>query len=201
MNTIPDRCVHGHEISVAGVQKVVHETGRTEFRCRQCVRDIAARSKAKRLAMRSHRLELVGAEVERFWSRVDKSGECWLWTGQLSNKGYGVFNIGVTNLAHRVSYYALRGPIPEGLELDHLCRVTACVNPAHLEAVTHQENIMRCNTRPTVPDFCKRGHSLLDPANVYYYAGRGGRRINRNCRQCMSVRHQLRKAKAALSAS
>jgi hypothetical protein len=85
--------------------------------------------------------------ADRLWSKVDKTDGCWLFTGALNNKGYGVIHErgkGGTNLyAHRVSYGLLVGPIPDDLELDHLCRVTRCVNPEHLEAVTHAENMRR----------------------------------------------------------
>lgn len=91
----------------------------------------------------------------RFWARVDKDspapdyaphlGACWIWRGSISG-GYGM--VGWYNKvrgAHRVAYEMLVGPIPEGLHLDHLCRVTACVNPAHLEPVTRGENVHRGN--------------------------------------------------------
>lgn len=86
----------------------------------------------------------------RFWSKVDKRGadDCWLWTGALTT-GYGRFHVAVgvpLVLAHRFAYEALVGRIPRGLDLDHLCRVRACVNPAHLEPVTRRNNLMRGNT-------------------------------------------------------
>jgi len=80
---------------------------------------------------------------ERFFAKVDKGGPggCWLWVG--SNNGrYPVFPKG-GRYAHRWSYEHHVGPIPEGYEIDHLCRVTLCVNPTHLEAVTPQENKRR----------------------------------------------------------
>ena len=82
---------------------------------------------------------------ERFWSKVDKRGpdECWLWQTGMVFGGYGKFFDGKIIRAHRYAYQLLVGPVPEGLELDHLCRVRNCVNPAHLEAVTHQENCQR----------------------------------------------------------
>ena len=78
----------------------------------------------------------------RFWSKVDKRGpsECWNWLASKSPLGYGCFD---KRGAHRVAYEALRGAVPVGLVLDHLCRNPGCVNPAHLEAVTHRENIRR----------------------------------------------------------
>lgn len=92
--------------------------------------------------------------AERFWPKVNKSGPvpehrpelgpCWLWTGCVQR--YGRIKLEGTKrvaFAHRVSYEWAKGPVPDGLELDHLCRVTACVNPDHLEAVTHSENELR----------------------------------------------------------
>lgn len=75
-------------------------------------------------------------ESERFWSKVDKSGECWIWTGGKRN-GYGFFNVRPTTIgAHRFAYIEANGPVPEGLVIDHRCRVKLCVNPKHLQAVT-----------------------------------------------------------------
>ena len=80
---------------------------------------------------------------ERFWSRVapcPMSG-CWLWVGAWIARDYGSYN--KHDYAHVVAFTALVGPVPKGLELDHLCRVHCCCNPAHLEPVTHQENMRR----------------------------------------------------------
>src|SRR6266568_5486930 len=80
----------------------------------------------------------------RFWAKVDRSGACWLWTAHVGEDGYGTFSLdGHHQRAHRIAWVLLRGPIPEGLQIDHLCRVRACVNPDHLEPVTQRENILR----------------------------------------------------------
>lgn len=86
----------------------------------------------------------------RFWTMVDKSAGasgCWLWTGKKGSKGYGLVHVdakaGTQQQAHRAAYELTIGTIPEGLELDHLCRVRPCVNPAHLEPVTRAENMRR----------------------------------------------------------
>lgn len=80
----------------------------------------------------------------RFWAKVDATGDCWIWMGAKHWFGYGMFQLlGSTITAHAFAYMTLVGPIPKGLELDHLCRVQACVNPDHLGAVTHAENIRR----------------------------------------------------------
>lgn len=82
---------------------------------------------------------------DRFWRKVQKTPGCWRWTGAIQSAGYGSIGLGEGRVgsAHRVAYELLVGPIPPGLTIDHLCRNTWCVNPAHLEAVTHQENVRR----------------------------------------------------------
>jgi hypothetical protein len=82
---------------------------------------------------------------ERFWWKVHKTTTCWLWRAALDRHGYGLFHPHGTHtvLAHRWAYQSLIGPIPEELEIDHLCRVRHCVNPAHMEPVTCGENVRR----------------------------------------------------------
>ncbi|MDO8611147.1 MAG: HNH endonuclease signature motif containing protein [bacterium] len=98
---------------------------------------------------------------------IDTISDCWLWTGCKNKKGYGVFCIKKekrVTLAHRVSYELFVGKIPEGLEIDHLCRNRLCQNPKHLEAVTHIVNISRGDSSKTaskingVKTQCIRGH-------------------------------------------
>lgn len=124
---------------------------------------------------------------ERFWAKVDKNGPggCWLWTAGTS-KGYGQF----LNGAHRVSYEMLVGPIPEGLHIDHLCRVRACVNPDHLEPVTRKENILRGVGAPAVnarKTHCSQGHPYNDE-NTYAYTYANGKESRRDCRACQRER-------------
>lgn len=82
---------------------------------------------------------------ERFWKYVDASGPCWLWQGYRTHDGYGRFNIrrGLARGAHRFSWTTLVGEIPDGMQIDHLCRVRHCVNPDHLEVVTSWQNTLR----------------------------------------------------------
>lgn len=80
-------------------------------------------------------------DEERFWAKVDKSGDCWLWTGATTGGGYGIFRIrGRNSVAHRVSYQWENGPIADGFEVDHMCFARACVNPNHLRLLSHLEN-------------------------------------------------------------
>lgn len=79
--------------------------------------------------------------IERFWEKVDQTGDCWLWTAYTDGKGYGQFNNGDRLIrAHRYSYELTNGPIPDGLQLDHRCRVPSCVNPDHLRLATNKQN-------------------------------------------------------------
>lgn len=79
--------------------------------------------------------------MERFWSKVDKAGECWTWIAAKNPKGYGLFwHQKSARLAHRVAYELLSGPIPEGAELDHTCWNRACVRPEHIRLVRHSQN-------------------------------------------------------------
>lgn len=78
---------------------------------------------------------------ERFWAKVDTSGECWTWTACLKSNGYGSFRLlGSMRLAHRVAYEMEVGPIPEGMQIDHKCHNRACVRPEHLRLATHAQN-------------------------------------------------------------
>jgi hypothetical protein len=84
---------------------------------------------------------MVKTVAERFWPKVDKTEDCWLWTACIRKDGYGSFRVlNKTLLAHRVAYALVRGVVPE-LDLDHTCHTRHCVNPAHLRPVTHKQNL------------------------------------------------------------
>lgn len=115
-----------------------------------------AQATARRDARRTTPKRIFGDTDRRFWSYVQKTDTCWLWTGALDETGYGVFNMGAeangrTRLAHVWAYERFVGPTPEGLELDHVkangCTHRNCVNfESHLEPVTHQENMRRSSS-------------------------------------------------------
>lgn len=100
----------------------------------------------------------------RFWEKVEEQGECWVWVAGKDWDGYGIFSVGYSSpRAHRYAYEQLVGPVPAGLELDHLCRNRACVNPAHLDPVTSRVNTLRGESPPSVNAVrveCINGHPL-----------------------------------------
>ena len=115
--------------------------------------------------------------ITRFGQQINKTSTCWLWTGHLDADGYGKIKVqGKTIRVHRFSYERHIGPIPDGLEIDHLCRVRNCVNPGHLEPVTTKENQSRGVSART---HCKRGHRFTLENTKYYPDNRRG------CRTCM----------------
>lgn len=98
---------------------------------------------------------------------------CWLWTGSLNASGYS------SHLAHRTFYELLIAEIPQGMQLDHLCRVRNCVNPHHMEVVTPQENKRRSRVvGPFQPvSYCRNGHALIGNNRRVWSDGRGGKRV------------------------
>ena len=134
--------------------------------------------------------------IERLMSKVNKEpGDgCWLWTGATcGEKDYGQMHVPPggphsSRLVHRISYEILVGPIPRGLEIDHLCRQPRCVNPAHLEAV---ENAVNQRRKSEAYTHCKRGHEMSGK-NVMR-CGDGGNR----CRTCRYERQRELKQRQA----
>jgi hypothetical protein len=128
---------------------------------------------------------------------------CWVWLGWLSKIGYGYHRVsGRWECAHRISYQTYKGAIPDGLELDHLCRNRWCINPLHLEAVTHRTNGVRGiaaevnATRQRALTHCKNGHTF-DEANtrIAPYKNKGWRK----CRAC--GREAMRRSRSLKSAA
>lgn len=129
--------------------------------------------------------------VTRFHAAMTKAPNgCWEWN-KPNKLGYGTISVGGKNQqAHRVSYLMFKGPIPAGLEIDHLCCNKRCVNPDHLEPVTHSVNIARANPRlwagNAIKTHCRHGHLL--PAKV-------NRRGRRPCPECNRIRMKTRRLK------
>jgi hypothetical protein len=130
--------------------------------------------------------------VKRFWDKVQFSDTCWLWQAACVEKGYGVVKVrGRMERAHRVAYELARGPIPEGMVIDHLCRVRHCVRPDHLEVVTYAENNRRGANGFALTGRCRAGlHDMTDPANVYEHHGA------RRCRPCSQLRRGAHRQEA-----
>lgn len=132
--------------------------------------------------MRQVSLEVTRRRFRSLVREDDESG-CWLWCGTLNRKGYGYFG---GHGAHRLAYEWFVGPIPAGLQIDHLCRTRHCVNPAHLEAVTLQENVRRGGVgaataaRQRAKTHCPTGHAY-DEGNTYF--------TPKGHRRCVKCRH------------
>lgn len=141
-------------------------------------------------------------DEERLLRHCERVGDCLIWTGSTNQQGYGVLSVGKRRVrAHQLAYLTWVGPIPEGLELDHLCRTRRCIDPRHLEPVTHWTNLMRgqspsaLNARKT---HCPQGHPY-DELNTYLT-----KQNVRQCRACHRARqlkrhHAIAAARAALS--
>lgn len=159
-----------------------------------CGRPVVTRGWCKRHYTRWHRygdplfmrapLRELSAPA-RFWAKVNKTESCWLWTAATQSSGHGHVRVAGRDMqAHRYSYELVVGPIPDGLVLDHLCLTPACVNPDHLEPVTHPENTRR---HAALTTHCPRSHPY-DEENTYWHTG------HRFCRTCNRERQRDRRA-------
>jgi hypothetical protein len=121
--------------------------------------------------------------IAQFWARVDKRGDCWIFDTVSRAEGYGSFSLKSKQIgAHRFAYIITHGSIPKGAHIDHLCRVRACVNPDHLQAVSQKLNMARgqgASAQNALKARCKRGH-VFDEANTLL-TGEG---LYRRCRAC-----------------
>lgn len=128
--------------------------------------------------------------------KVSESG-CWEWTAGTDTHGYAQPCIeGRYQLLHRWTYATLVGPIPKGLELDHICRVRHCVNPAHLEPVTHRQNVLRGEGVAAIAartTHCPEGHEYAGGNLIVYSDGK------RRCRECRNTQARARYNQKAVS--
>lgn len=129
-------------------------------------------------------MHLSASDIQRFWKGLAPSDEggCRVWTRSIASTGYGNIRIGgATYLTHRVAYVIAHGDIPDGLQIDHLCRVRACSEITHLEAVTPAVNTSRTAPYRVISTSCWRGHPLSED-NVRRYNG------SRFCKECDRIR-------------
>jgi hypothetical protein len=126
----------------------------------------------------------VGIVDRRFWMRVERNGECWDYTGAPSMRYPTIKRGGVAVPAYKYLWGLIRGPLPDGFVLDHLCRRTRCVRPLHLEPVTPAENTARSNRiRGTAVTHCPRGHEYTEENTRRQFNPRTGW-WGRWCRTC-----------------
>lgn len=130
--------------------------------------------------------------ADKFWRKVERTPTCWLWNGPKNKSGYGYFSFGKQfKRAHRLSYEEVRGEIPKGMVLDHICRIRNCVNPDHLRIVTNAENVLigigptAINARKT---HCPQGHEYTKE-NTYKAQSKDA---GRNCIICRKQRGKVR---------
>jgi hypothetical protein len=128
---------------------------------------------------------------ERFWDKVNKTDDCWLWTGKIDD-GYGRFSYkGILYLVHRLVVATLKEPVVDGMVIDHICRVRNCCNPDHLRQVTISENTKKLKKQED-PTTCVNGHPLFgESAQVHISERRtrhSGDTTSITCKVCNSVR-------------
>jgi len=187
----PATCRRGHEWS-----QFAYIDPRGKRQCRECRRLAALRFRAvspRYLDLHKRQLQW----PDRFWALVRKTNGCWLWQGRVNADGYGIYS---GKSAHRLAFALLGGDIPDGTEIDHLCRTRNCVNPKHMEAVTHLENVRRADfssrpetvlsLRQRAKTHCPQGHPY---AGENLRVNASGGRVCRECERAKSRRYKQSK--------
>lgn len=133
-------------------------------------------------------LERYRGKFNRLAGTRSNTGECWLWSGAKNAGGYGLIYVnGRMVRAHRLAWELYRGPIPDGMQIDHRCRARPCVNPEHLRTVTLVQNVLENSIGPTAVNAqktaCPRGHQLTKRSDGH-----------RTCLSCDAERHRIRRA-------
>lgn len=132
--------------------------------------------------------------IDRFFEKVKITSHCWIWNASKNEDGYGLFRFnGKVRRAHQFSYKLYKGKLKDGCEIDHICKNRSCVNPYHMEGVTHKENTLRGNTVGGVyarRTHCKSGHPFTGE-NVYSR----GPGLGRGCRACNKIWNMNKKAR------
>ena len=133
---------------------------------------------------------------DQIWDRVEKTETCWTWRGHIDVRGYGRASLrGRKWYAHRLVFSLANGPVPDGLELDHLCRNHSCVNPAHLEAVPHGVNVLRGLAKAAIQartTHCRRCGGPYDRAQKHTSKKTGREHLSRTCSSCKREKDRVR---------
>ena len=128
--------------------------------------------------------------MDRFWDKVDKTGECWIWTASKNKKGYGRFGFGSrAQLAHRVSWLLSNGEIPDGMLACHTCDNPPCVNPSHLWLGTQKDNVVDMSSKGrhgcTKKTHCVHGHEYTIENTGTQKTAKNG--FQRYCKECKRI--------------
>jgi hypothetical protein len=189
------------------IEHTCEECGRTtprqlrRKRCNKCYLQLLRQLPPEE---RQHRPQYVTVRESLVAHRRINENGCWIWAGAVLPTGYVQMTWrGRTSLIHRASYSEFVGPIPAGLQIDHLCRVRNCFNPEHLEPVTAQENILRSPialaTKWAARTHCEHGHEFT-PENIQWQRRRDRpSKGYRRCRTCERLRKQARRRAARVA--
>lgn len=201
VNREKTHCVKGHPLSGENLRLHTNKRGWTSRICRECGRDAMRRLRDRRgRSPRPQPMKDVYDVLERLIICEPTTLEtgCWEWPHAVVHNGYGQASVaGWPRRVHRLVYEHFRGPVPDGLELDHLCRNRRCANHDHLEAVPHQVNVHRGeglaaqNAKKTE---CVHGHSLAG-SNLHIHVDKKGG-VHRYCRECARKQQSRYRARA-----